>query len=281
MHSRQSLASASPQSAKSFLRHDTQKTRFMKRIVSLITVALLASAFAGAAADKRFFELRTYNAAPGKLDELHARFRDHTMKLFEKHGMSNLGYWVPSGHPTNSNPTNSNPANQLIYLLAYPSRDAREKSWKDFLADPAWQAAQKASEANGKLVAKVDSVYLNATDFTPAVGTSAASAPRLFELHTFKSAPGRSNDLHARVSETYLPLFRRYGIGQMGYFAPADKDKGADDTLICILAHKDRESAFAVWKSIQQDPALAGAQGSGGASEQSIYMVPTAYSPVK
>src|SRR6266568_4351653 len=239
MHSRQSLASASPQSAKSFLRHDTQKTRFMKRIVSLITVALLASAFAGAAADKRFFELRTYNAAPGKLDELHARFRDHTMKLFEKHGMSNLGYWVPSGHPTNSNPT------------------------------------------NGKLVAKVDSVYLNATDFTPAVGTSAASAPRLFELHTFKSAPGRSNDLHARVSETYLPLFRRYGIGQMGYFAPADKDKGADDTLICILAHKDRESAFAAWKSIQQDPALAGAQGSGGASEQSIYMVPTAYSPVK
>lgn len=281
MHSRQSLASASPQSAKSFLRHDTQKTRFMKRIVSLITVALLASAFAGAAADQRFFELRTYNAAPGKLDELHARFRDHTMKLFEKHGMSNLGYWVPSGHPTNSNPTNSNPANQLIYLLAYPSRDAREKSWKDFLADPAWQAAQKASEANGKLVAKVDSVYLNATDFTPAVGTSAASAPRLFELHTFKSAPGRSNDLHARVSETYLPLFRRYGIGQMGYFAPADKDKGADDTLICILAHKDRESAFAAWKSIQQDPALAGAQGSGGASEQSIYMVPTAYSPVK
>ncbi len=281
MHSRQSLASASPQSAKSFLRHDTQKTRFMKRIVSLITVALLASAFAGAAADKRFFELRTYNAAPGKLDELHARFRDHTMKLFEKHGMSNLGYWVPSGHPTNSNPTNSNPANQLIYLLAYPSRDAREKSWKDFLADPAWQAAQKASEANGKLVAKVDSVYLNATDFTPAVGTSAASAPRLFELHTFKSAPGRSNDLHARVSETYLPLFRRYGIGQMGYFAPADKDKGADDTLICILAHKDREIAFAAWKSIQQDPALAGAQGSGGASEQSIYMVPTAYSPVK
>src|SRR6266702_8785616 len=276
MHSRQSLASASPQSAKSFLRHDTQKTRFMKRIVSLITVALLASAFAGAAADKRFFELRTYNAAPGKLDELHARFRDHTMKLFEKHGMSNLGYWVPFG-----NPTNSNPANQLIYLLAYPSREAREKSWKDFLADPEWQAAQQASEANGKLVAKVDSVYLNATGFMSAVGTSAASAPRLFELHTFKSAPGRYYDLHMRVSKTYLPLFRRYGIGQMGYFTPADKDKGADGTLICILVHKDRETAVAAWKSLRQDPALARAQGGGGASEQSIYMVPTAYSPVK
>src|SRR6266446_2689472 len=204
MHSRQNLASASPQSANAFLRHDTQKTRFMKRMVSLIALALLASAFSGAAADQRFFELRTYNAAPGKLDELHARFRDHTMKLFEKHGMSNLGYWVPSGHPTNSNP-----ANQLIYLLAYPSRDAREKSWKDFLADPVWQAAQKASEADGKLVAKVDSVYLNATGFMSAVGASTASAPRLFDLHTFKSAPGRIYDLHMLVSKTYLPLFRR------------------------------------------------------------------------
>jgi uncharacterized protein YbaA (DUF1428 family) len=248
----------------------------MKRIIFLIALALVASAFSGAAADQRFFELRTYNAAPGKLDELHARFRDHTMKLFEKHGMSNVGYWVPSG-----NPTNSNPANQLIYLLAYPSRDAREKSWKDFMADPEWQAAQQASEANGKLVAKVDSVYLNATGFMSAVGASTASAPRLFDLHTFKSAPGRIYDLHMLVSKTYLPLFRRYGIGQMGYFAPADKDKGADDTLICILVHKDRETAVAAWKSLRQDPALARAQGGAGASEQTIYMVPTAYSPVK
>src|SRR5712692_8547528 len=110
----------------------------MKRVVSLIALALAASTFSGAAADQRFFELRTYNAAPGKLDELHARFRDHTMKLFEKHGMSNIGYWVPFG-----NPTNSNPANQLIYLLAYPNRDAREKSWKDFMADPEWQVRNR------------------------------------------------------------------------------------------------------------------------------------------
>ncbi len=67
----------------------------------------------------------------------------------------------------------------------------------------------------------------------------------------------------------------------MGYFTPADKDKGADGTLICILVHKDRETAVAAWKSLRQDPALARAQGGGGASEQSIYMVPTAYSPVK
>src|SRR5260221_2451084 len=161
----------------------------MKRIISLLALALVASAFSGAAADQRFFELRTYNAAPGKLDELHARFRDHTMKLFEKHGMSNIGYWVPFG-----NPTNSNPANQLIYLLAYPSRDAREKSWKDFMADPEWQAAQQASEASRKLVAKVGSVYLNATRFMSAVGASTAHSPRLFGFANLKFAPCRIHD---------------------------------------------------------------------------------------
>src|SRR5258708_29357860 len=112
-------------------------------------------------------------------------------------------------------------------------------------------------------------------------GAPTASAPGLFDLQPFKSAPGRIYDLQMLVSKTYLPLFRRYGIGQMGYFTPADKDKGADDTLICILVHKDRESAVAGWQSLRQDPALAQAQGRAGASEQSIYIMPTPYSPVK
>src|SRR5919198_203543 len=81
------------------------------------------------AADTRCFEMRVYYAAPDKLDELHARFRNHTCKLFEKHGMLNVGYWVPT----------ENADHKLIYILAYPSRDAREKSWKEFMADPDWQ----------------------------------------------------------------------------------------------------------------------------------------------
>src|SRR2546423_4651207 len=96
--------------------------------------ALPAQAFANR--DARVYEMRIYYAAPGKLDALHARFRDHTLKLFEKHGMTNIGYWVPI----------DNSENKLIYVLAFPDRDAREKSFKEFGADPDWQKAYKESE---------------------------------------------------------------------------------------------------------------------------------------
>src|SRR6266481_9803916 len=111
----------------------------------------------GLAQETRFFEMRIYYAAPGKLDDLLSRFRNHTTALFEKHAIANIGYWLPL----------TNSENKLVYLLAYPSREAREKSWKEFGADPTWQEVAKESEKNGKLVAKVESIYLQATDFSP------------------------------------------------------------------------------------------------------------------
>jgi hypothetical protein len=132
----------------------------------LLLFVLISGASIGLAAEKdsRLFELRTYYAAPGKLDALHARFRNHTCKLFEKHGMTNVGYWVPV----------DNPQSKLIYILAYPNREAREKSWAGFTADPEWKAAREASEVNGRLVEKVESVFLNATDYSPALHSAAA-----------------------------------------------------------------------------------------------------------
>lgn len=106
----------------------------------------------------RFFEMRTYVAAEGKLDALHARFRDHTTALFEKHGMTNVGYWVPTDGPE--------AANTLVYILAYPSREAREASWKAFVNDPEWTKAKEASEVNGPLVEKVISQFLAPTDYS-------------------------------------------------------------------------------------------------------------------
>lgn len=108
---------------------------------------------------ERFFELRTYVANEGKMNDLHKRFRDHTNRLFEKHGMTLVGYWTPTDGPE--------AANTLVYMLAYPSREAREKSWKDFMADPEWQAAYKESHKNGTLVGKVTSQYLKPTDYSP------------------------------------------------------------------------------------------------------------------
>ena len=114
----------------------------------------------GEGKNERFFEMRTYVAAEGKFDALNARFRDHTNKLFVKHGMEIVGYWVPTDEKKGAKDT-------LIYILAYPSKEAREQSWKAFFADPAWNEALKASEVNGKLTKKVESVYLRPTDYSP------------------------------------------------------------------------------------------------------------------
>lgn len=129
-------------------------------VVSLVTILLLrAKADDKPPGKERLFELRTYIAAPGKLDALNARFRNHTNKLFEKHGMELIGYWTPS--------EGAAAENTLIYILAYPNKEAREKSWKAFQEDPEWKKVRTESEANGKLVEKVDSVYLKPTDYSP------------------------------------------------------------------------------------------------------------------
>jgi len=108
------------------------------------------------------YELRIYYPAPGKLAALNIRFREHTMKLFEKHGMRNVAYW-------NEQATADAPEGRLVYLMAYPSREAREADWKAFVEDPEWQAVQAQSEAKGKLVEKVDSIFMTMTDYSPPI----------------------------------------------------------------------------------------------------------------
>jgi hypothetical protein len=109
--------------------------------------------------DNRIFELRIYHAAPGKMKALHARFRDHTCKLFKKHGMTIIGFWSPTKE--------ADPEKLLYYVLAYPSKEAADKSWKAFQSDPDWIKAKEASEKDGKLVSKIESIYLNPTDYSP------------------------------------------------------------------------------------------------------------------
>jgi NIPSNAP len=112
------------------------------------------------AKDSRCFEMRTYYAAPGKLEALNARFRDHTCALFRKHGIEIVGFWIPTDKEKGSE-------NTLVYILAHKSREAAGKSFSEFGKDPAWKKAQSESEANGKLVEKIESVFLLATDYSP------------------------------------------------------------------------------------------------------------------
>ena len=137
----------------------------MKPLLVLAGIALVvlvshadSTVRGGKKVDTRVFEMRTYYAQPGKMQALHARFRDHTLKLFVKHGMTNIGYWSPIDA--------ADAEKKLVYILAYPSQEAAKKSWQDFMNDPAWKKAKADSETDGPLVAKVESVFLKATDYS-------------------------------------------------------------------------------------------------------------------
>jgi NIPSNAP len=133
--------------------------------LALVSLAVLAGVFVlrPRAADpgeknveKRVFELRTYFAADGKMDALHARFKNHTIKLLEKHGMQLIGFWTDSKEPNR----------KLIYLVAHKSKDAADASWKAFRVDPDWVAVKKKSEEGGSLTEKIDIVWLNPTEYS-------------------------------------------------------------------------------------------------------------------
>lgn len=131
-------------------------------VAALIAAAFLVGRASGQQDEKektRVFEIRTYTTLPGRLDALNARFRDHTLRLFEKHGITNVGYWVPTDEPKSQN--------TLIYVLAHDSREAAKASFESFGKDPEWQKAREASEADGKIVEKIESVFVAPTDYSP------------------------------------------------------------------------------------------------------------------
>ena len=111
-----------------------------------------------AQSEKKVFEMRTYTAPEGKLADLDKRFRDHTMRIFKKHGMESVGYWHPQDAPDSQN--------TLIYIISHSSREAAKKNWADFGADPEWQKVSAESQVNGRIVSKVVSVFMDATDYS-------------------------------------------------------------------------------------------------------------------
>jgi NIPSNAP len=139
------------------------KRRTLLKSLPAVTLlpALLRDAAAQDAGSAVVYELRVYHAAPGKLADLLARFRDHTVKIFDRHGLKSLAYWTPTDEPEKSN--------TLIYILRHPSREAATANWKSFGDDPEWKSVRDKSEENGKLTTGVDSTYMAMTDFSPAL----------------------------------------------------------------------------------------------------------------
>ena len=128
----------------------------MKRNKLSLTTLLLVTASLAPNSFSEIYELRTYTSHEGKLENVLNRFENHTMALFEKHGIRNIGYWVSEDQD-----------NTLIYIVAHESRDSAKQSWKSFVSDPEWKEARTASLADGPIVDKIESVYMNKTPFSP------------------------------------------------------------------------------------------------------------------
>jgi hypothetical protein len=257
---------------------------------ALLPAAGLAAALAMPTADApaqdksatKLYEMRVYYAQPGKLGTLNARFRDHTVKLFAKHGMTNVGYFVPEGE---------NKENKLVYFMAYPDKAARDASFKAFGADPAWKAAAAASEKDGKLLMKIDSVFLTATDYSP-VPVIEAKGGRVFELRTYTTTEGNLKGLDARFRDHTMKLFEKHGMTNVVYWHRTAGQPGADRNLTYLLAHPSKAAGLKAFDAFRTDPDwLAARKASedkaGGSLTEakggvvSEYLVPTDYSPLK
>jgi len=248
----------------------------MKTILVILCAFLFVSLgrYCAAEPDSRCYELRVYYSAPGKLDALESRFREHTCQLFEKHGLANVGYWVPL----------DNTDNKLVYIISSRSREAHDKAWKEFMADPEWKKVAQETESNGKLVEKVDSIFLKATDFSPAIVPSGTQTPRCFELRTYTAASGKMDTLLARFRDHTLALFTKHAMTHIGYWTRTGE---GTNQLIYILAHQSKDAAAESFQNFRADPAwieakkTSEANGSLTDKVESVFMAPLDFSAIK
>lgn len=250
-------------------------------VARYLAVMLLASSFlltAKASAD--VYELRTYTTNEGKLDNLNARFRDHTVALFKKHGIESVGYWVPTDEPTSQN--------TLIYVVKHESRAAATNSWQAFLNDPAWQKVAKESQVDGQILAKApESVYMEATDYSPEYSNAEKSDDAVFELRIYRCNEGKLPNLDARFRDHTVRIFKRHGIQSVAYWHPT-QEPDSQDTLIYIIRHDSRDAAKASWDAFRADKEwqkVAEESQKDGKflrePPESIYMKATDYSAIR
>ena len=230
--------------------------------------------------ETRLFELRVYTAAEGKLDALHARFKDHGVKMIERLGATPLGCWSP---------LDAKDA-KVYVLLAHKDMDARTAWYKSVGADADWKKVVAESEKDGKLVAKAEETFLTATDYSPAI--KVGEGERVFELRTYTATEGKLDNLNARFREHTLKLFEKHGMANWAYFTHAKGTKGDGDMLVYFLTHKSRDAAKKSFDGFRLDPDWVAARkaseekagGSLTAAKDgvlSVFLKATDYSPTK
>lgn len=233
----------------------------MKKVLSLlITMLVSLSGFSQQGIKSTYFEMRTYTTNEGKRPDLIKRFQDHTLRLFEKNGIENIAYFIPTDEADQS----------LTFILGYPSEESRDELWDKFANDPQWQEAYKASEANGPLVKKVDQVFMvfaNGLNDTPKPSPS-----DIFQLRTYHCLPGRIENIQTRFRDHTRALFEKQGLKNYPYWITVEKD-GTQPKLVYLLGHSDQAAYDAAFKSFIADPEWIKARDASEASGKIVEKV--------
>lgn len=266
----------------------------LRRITSsaLLMVAVFACTASIAVADDekkgKLYELRFYVANEGKLPALHDRFRNHTLKLFEKHGIENIVYWdVVKGDKLDGDKS----SNMLVYIIAHKDKEAHDASWKAFRDDPEWKKAAEESEKDGKLLAENPvAILMTDVEFSPqdeAANKDSNSEPRLFELRQYKDGPARVPFTINRFGSGEVEVFQKAGMQTLKFWRASD-----DSAFIYLLAHKDMDASGKSWDAFMKDfrPFMDTYSKSGKGPPQDApkgngievrFLKPTDYSPLK
>lgn len=251
----------------------------MHKLILLLAFGIMLTTVAFANPVKpstKLYEIRIYYPTPGKYAEIVDRFRQYTTKLFAKHGMENIGYWTPT----------DTSRKELIYILAYPDREAREASWQAFGSDPEWKAVVAKTEANGKIVDHVDQIFMTESKLSPTIKTGTKSPERTFELRTYTPARGKLTNLLARFRDHTIALFSKHGMTHVGYWITTEGD-GKQPKLIYMLAHPSEAEGKQHFDDFRKDPnwvkAKEESEKAGPLTEkvESVYLKPTDYSPIR
>ena len=192
------------------------------------------------------YELRIYVANEDRFGHLIKRFRSHTDRIFRKHGLEPIGYWVPAdGQAKNRR--------KFVYVLKHPSRYAAYHNWNSFSRDREWEAVLDIPEFQRLLAKKPVSIFMVANDYSAAAENAVEKPGGVYELRTYVTHPGRLPNLNNRFRDHTTRLFNKHGIRNVGYWTPFDRPESAN-TLIYLVHHASRRQADANWKSFSRDP---------------------------
>ncbi|MBK8841084.1 MAG: NIPSNAP family protein [Hyphomonadaceae bacterium] len=256
------------------------------------TAALLASACASTGASTSssaapaigLYELRIYTASAGKMDALDARFRDHTVDLFKRHGMTPIGFFHVA-------PVPNQPAdNRLFYIMGYKDRAARDASWSAFAADPEWKTVYAESQKDGSLTSKIENIFLNAAEYAPKLNVTPSATARHFELRTYTATPGKLENVHARFRDHTMRIFSRIGMTNMMYWRPVADQPQMAEKMVYLLSYPNAAARTTMWQTFGADEewkkVSAESQKDGPllispGGVVSVQLTPTDYSPLR